>query len=160
MTNKHHFAYKGYTGSIEHSTEDMCLFGKVQMIQDLIMYDGETLTELKASFEAAVDEYLEMCIEEGKNPNKPCSGTFNIRMSEELHRQCINEANVLGLNLNKFINKCVDNYFYEKELKKNYVLVDVEPIQYVFNESIHYDPVLLNVVAPTYKFEIETKGLC
>ncbi|HBL97182.1 MAG TPA: toxin-antitoxin system HicB family antitoxin, partial [Psychrobacter sp.] len=41
MANKQYFSYKGYTGSIEVSTEDLCLFGKIQMIQDLVMYDGE-----------------------------------------------------------------------------------------------------------------------
>lgn len=109
--NIKHFTYKGYTGSIEFSTEDMCLFGKVQMINDLVMYDGQTLDELKTAFESAVDEYLEMCTEEGKNPDKPVSGTFNVRIPEAIHRQCIAEANSQGISLNSFIGQCVQFFF-------------------------------------------------
>lgn len=109
--NIKHFTYKGYTGSIEFSTEDMCLFGKVQMINDLVMYDGQTLDELKTAFESAVDEYLEMCAEEGKNPDKPVSGTFNVRIPEAMHRQCIVEANSQGISLNSFIGQCVQFFF-------------------------------------------------
>lgn len=122
--NIKHFTYKGYTGSIEFSTEDMCLFGKVQMINDLVMYDGQTLDELKTAFESAVDEYLEMCAEEGKTPDKTCSGSFNVRLTPALHRKCINEANINGINLNTFINQCVENYFTDKETQKHFVRID------------------------------------
>ncbi|WP_201593976.1 type II toxin-antitoxin system HicB family antitoxin [Psychrobacter fulvigenes] len=124
MANKQHFSYKAYTGSIEFSTEDMCLFGKIQMIQDLVMYDGKTLEELKLSFESAVDEYLEMCAEENICPDKPCSGTFNVRMSESMHRKSIHESNILGITLNSFISKCVENYFTENTLKDSYIFID------------------------------------
>ncbi|MGO3898353.1 MULTISPECIES: toxin-antitoxin system HicB family antitoxin [unclassified Psychrobacter] len=125
------------------------------------MYDGETLPELQMAFEAAVDEYLEMCVEENKCPNRPCSGSFNIRMPEELHRQCINEANILGLNLNKFINQCIDFYFYNKELKINYALVDLEPMQYMFTESIHYNLIPSGKeTAPVYDVDMQPNSLC
>ena len=36
--------YKGYTGSVEYSEDDKCLFGKVQgMAKDNITYEGATL---------------------------------------------------------------------------------------------------------------------
>ena len=39
--------YKGYTGSVEYSEEDNCLFGKVQgMAKDSITYEGATVDEL------------------------------------------------------------------------------------------------------------------
>ena len=48
--------YKGYKGSVEYSKEDNCLFGKVQgMSKDLIVYEGQTLEELRKDFEAGVD---------------------------------------------------------------------------------------------------------
>lgn len=50
--------YKGYTGSIETSTEDGVLFGKLESIGPLINYEGETISELKFAFEQAVDDYL------------------------------------------------------------------------------------------------------
>ena len=46
--------YKGYTGSVEYSEEDNCLFGKVQgMTKDSITYEGATVDELTADFHGA-----------------------------------------------------------------------------------------------------------
>ena len=53
--------YKGYTGSVEYSSEDKCLFGEVQGIRSLILYEGQTLEELEADFRDAIDDYLELC---------------------------------------------------------------------------------------------------
>lgn len=156
MSNKQHFSYKSYTGSIEFSTEDMCLFGKVQMIQDLIMYDGETLEELKVSFESAVDEYLEMCVEEDKCPDKPCSGTFNVRMSEQMHRQCIHESNLLGLSLNAFISECVTSYFEDRNIKDNFVIVDREAFIKQFTHPKSYFTVGSEIDFD-YEYSIEPK---
>ena len=47
--------YKGYTGSVEFSQEDNCLYGKVLgMKKDCISYEGETVSELVSDFEGAV----------------------------------------------------------------------------------------------------------
>lgn len=70
-----HLEYKGYKGSVEYSKEDNCLFGKVQgMSKDLIIYEGQTLEELRKDFEAGVDSYLEGCKADGVEPAKPYSG--------------------------------------------------------------------------------------
>ena len=54
--------YKGYTGSVEYSEEDNCLFGKVQgMSKDAITYEGTTIEELRQDFEGAIDDYLALC---------------------------------------------------------------------------------------------------
>ena len=53
--------YKGYKGSVEYSKEDNCLVGKVQgMSKALILYEGQTLDELRKDFEAGIDDYLRM----------------------------------------------------------------------------------------------------
>ncbi len=58
--------YKGYHGSVEYSKADNCLVGKVLgMNKDSITYEGVTLDELKADFEAGVDSYLNGCAEPG-----------------------------------------------------------------------------------------------
>jgi len=52
--------YKGYSGTIEYSEEDNCLFGKViGMNKNIITYEGKTVEELKVDFESGVDLYLE-----------------------------------------------------------------------------------------------------
>lgn len=52
--------YKGYKGTVEHSSEDDCFFGKVVGLgKDLIAYEGKTMAELRADFEAGIDSYLQ-----------------------------------------------------------------------------------------------------
>jgi len=95
--------YKGYTGTIEASIEDVCLHGKILFINDLITYEGNTVEEIKASFEEAVDHYLAYCEETGKPANKPYSGTFNVRVGQELHRKAVEVAYHQGITLNDFV---------------------------------------------------------
>jgi len=63
--------YKGYTGTMENPSADNWLFGKVEgMVKDSITYEGQSITELKADFENAIDSYLEGCVELGIKPRK------------------------------------------------------------------------------------------
>jgi len=50
--------YKGFYGSTDSSIEDGCLFGKLEFIDPLINYQGDTVQELEAAFMATVDDYL------------------------------------------------------------------------------------------------------
>ena len=70
--------YKGYKGSVEYSKEDNCLFGKVQgLSKDLIVYEGQTLDELRKDFEDGIDSYLEGCPADGVEPAKPYITLYN-----------------------------------------------------------------------------------
>ena len=109
------FKYRGYFGSIEHSTEDMTLHGKIECIADIVTYEAETMHDLKSAFEAAVDDYLETCKLLNKNPDKPMSGTFNIRIGEELHKAAYLHAKKLKLSLNDLVKKAIE----EKLITKN-----------------------------------------
>ncbi|MGN0228288.1 MAG: type II toxin-antitoxin system HicB family antitoxin [Muribaculaceae bacterium] len=61
--------YKGYTGSVEYSDEDKCLFGKIQGLPGiLISYEGTTIEEITNDFHVAVDDYLESCKERDVEP--------------------------------------------------------------------------------------------
>lgn len=54
--------YKGYHGSIEYSSSDKILFGKVTGLNSLISYEGNSIESLRKDFEGAIDDYLEMCV--------------------------------------------------------------------------------------------------
>ena len=60
--------YKGYLGSVEFSEEDALFYGKVLGIRALISYEGSTARELLTDFHGAVDDYLELCAQQGKDP--------------------------------------------------------------------------------------------
>ena len=58
--------YKGYTGSIKYSELDKCFHGKIECIDGLISYEGQTLEELELDFRESVHDYFELCNEVGK----------------------------------------------------------------------------------------------
>lgn len=101
--------YKGYTGTIEASIEDGCLHGQLLFITDVITYEGNTVDDIRTSFEEAVDHYLAYCQDTGKPANKPYSGTFNVRVGQELHRKAVEVAYHQGITLNDFIAQSIKN---------------------------------------------------
>ena len=103
--------YKGYIGSVEFSQDDCLLYGKVQGIRSLVSYEGKTAEELVNDFHGAVDEYLDLCTEEGKEPEKAYKGSFNVRISPELHQKMAIYAMEHDISLNSFVERSV-----EKEL--------------------------------------------
>ena len=102
------FEHKGYLGSIEASVEDGILFGKLVFISALVNYEGETVPELKAAFEVAVDDYLATCTEKGYEPETPCKGSFNVRVGHELHLAVAVKAKELGVSLNDFVRNALN----------------------------------------------------
>ena len=118
--------YKGYKGSVEYSKEDDCLFGKVLgLSQALILYEGQTLDELRKDFEAGIDDYIddyiEGCKADGIEPAKPYSGRLNLRMTSELHSRIAAFAATTGTTINEFINRAVENEL--KHEKNSFVYV-------------------------------------
>ena len=97
--------YKSYTGTVEASIEDCCLHGQLLFIDDIITYEGNTVDDIKTSFEEAVDHYLAYCKETGKPANKPYSGTFNVRIGQDLHRKAVEIAYNSGIKLNDFVTQ-------------------------------------------------------
>lgn len=99
--------YKGFLGSVDYSAEDACLTGEVLFIDGTIVYGGESVDEIKAMFEEAVDGYLEMCEQNGIEPQKPFKGSFNVRIDPELHKQAAIAAKCAGQSLNQFVGQAL-----------------------------------------------------
>ena len=70
--------YKGYLGSVAYSEKDQVFFGKIEGINGLVNFEGESVKELTEAFHEAVDDYLAYCEDEGieplKNDYPPCAG--------------------------------------------------------------------------------------
>lgn len=65
---------------------------------------------MEEEFHAAVDDYLEFCKEVGKEPDKEYKGTFNIRISPDLHKRLAIVAMQNGDTLNAMVEKAIVNY--------------------------------------------------
>lgn len=102
--------YKDYIGSIEFSEEDCIFYGKVQGIRALISYEGTTAQELIEDFHGAVDDYLALCEAEGKEPEKAYKGSFNVRISPQLHQQAALYAISRQVTLNSVVESAIRSY--------------------------------------------------
>ena len=99
--------YKDYLGSVEFSAADNSFFGKIIGISDLVTFEGESVSSLKKAFAEAVDDYLTMCEETGKTPQKTYKGSFNVRISPELHKEAVLSANMQGISLNALVERAI-----------------------------------------------------
>ena len=99
--------YKGYAARIEYSDEDACFIGHVAGINDVVGFHAESVKELRAAFEEAVDDYLETCEKLGRPPQKPYSGKLMLRVPPEIHARAAMMAEAHGLSLNQWASEVI-----------------------------------------------------
>jgi predicted HicB family RNase H-like nuclease len=106
MTDK--LKYKEFIGSVHYSSEDEVFYGKIEGINDLVTFEGSTVTKLKTAFKEAVQDYIELCKETGKEIFKSFKGSFNIRLNPELHSKAFEKALMEGKTLNQFVKEAIE----------------------------------------------------
>ncbi len=92
--------YRGYAARIAYSDEDSCFVGHIAGIRDVVGFHGESVAELRAAFEEAVDDYLATCARLGRAPQKPYSGKLLLRVDPVLHARAAMLAEAQGKSLN------------------------------------------------------------
>jgi predicted HicB family RNase H-like nuclease len=97
--------YKGYAARIEYSDEDGCFIGHIAGIKDIIGFHAESVKELRAAFEEAVDDYLATCEKSGRAPQKPYSGRLMLRVPPEVHARAAMMAEAHGMSLNQWASE-------------------------------------------------------
>ena len=100
--------YKGYIGSVAFSEKDNVFFGKIEGINGLVNFEGESVKELTNAFHEAVEDYITYCKDEGIEPDKSYSGSLNVRLSPTIHRQIAILAKKAGLSLNAYIKDTLE----------------------------------------------------
>ena len=96
--------HKGYKGSVEYSVEDQCLYGKILGLKNsLILYEGNSLDELKEDFVDGVECYLERCEGKGIKPERPYNGELYIHIPAETHSRIAMYAEKNGTSIDAFV---------------------------------------------------------
>ncbi len=98
--------YKGYQASVEF--DDGSLFVKVLHIDDVLVAECDRASEAEAVARDLIDAYLADCEEEGREPAKPYRGSFNVRVSPDLHKRAAMNAAAEGLSLNGWIGHAIE----------------------------------------------------
>jgi len=94
--------YKSYTARIDFDDRDNIFVGRLLGIRDIVGFHADNVTDLRAAFEEAADDYLEACKEIGKPPEKPASGKLMLRVPPEVHAAALVAAQAAGKSLNQW----------------------------------------------------------
>jgi predicted HicB family RNase H-like nuclease len=101
--------YKGYAGTAEISESDGVFHGKLAHLRDLVTYESNTAKGLAKAFREAVDDYLADCAADGREPDRPFKGQFNVRTRPELHRAYAGLAAARGQSLNEIVTYALES---------------------------------------------------
>jgi predicted HicB family RNase H-like nuclease len=93
-----------------YSAEDRILHGRVVGIRDAVTYEGSDVNSLERNFRKAVDEYLRFCKEEGKTPDTPFKGSFNVRLGHDLHKRAALYAETHNQKLNAVVHDALEEF--------------------------------------------------
>jgi len=100
--------YKEFIGSVHFDSDDEVFYGKIEGINDLVTFEGRSVSEIKESFEEAVEDYITICKKTGKQIHKSFKGNFNVRITPDLHKKAVNKSQILGISLNKLVQKALE----------------------------------------------------
>jgi predicted HicB family RNase H-like nuclease len=101
--------HKGYTARIEFDERDSIFVGRVLGLHTMISFHGETVVELRSAFEAAIEDFLRDCKEQGVRPEKPASGKLMLRVPPEVHGAALVAAQAAGKSLNQWATEVIED---------------------------------------------------
>lgn len=99
---------KGYQGRFEYDPEADLFHGEVIGLADVITFQGRSIDELKKALDESLEDYFELCATVGKDPQKPYSGRFNIRITPDVHQRIASQAARDGVSINKWVARTLE----------------------------------------------------
>ena len=111
--------HKGYKGCFEYDESSDIFHGQIIGIKDVVTFQGRSIDELKVALHDSVDDYLEMCEQEKKAPDKPFSGKFSLRLTPELHSNVAESAALTKRSINSWVIEAVESFLKHEKVKKH-----------------------------------------
>ena len=106
--------YKGYFGVAEWDADEKTFCGSVIGTRDVITFEAATIDELNKEFVESVEDYLDLCKESGRPPERPFSGNFVVRVPAELHKLAWGLAEQRSISLNSLVIELIEEATGEK----------------------------------------------
>ena len=110
--------YKGYTGVFEFDPSIDAFHGRVLGLQDVVTFEGRSLDELRGEMAESIEDYLELCVEVGKDPERPYRGEFLVRTTPEVHRAVATAAEAAGMSLNAWVETTITTVVRDRQLSR------------------------------------------
>jgi len=96
---------------VDFSAEDKIFHGRLCGINDIISFEGHSVEELEQDFKEAVEDYFETCAGMDKQPQKPFSGRFVVRIPSELHSRIALKARQAKSSINNLVTEALQQSF-------------------------------------------------
>ncbi len=100
--------YKGYRAAVQFDYEEHVFHGRVLDTRDVIFFEGTSVEQLIEEFHFSIDDYLAVCAERGREPDKPFSGRIPLKVSSKLHRAATAAAKAEGKSLNAWVAEAIE----------------------------------------------------
>lgn len=100
--------HDGYVALVELDAEAGLFHGEVINTRDVLTFQGRTPDELQTAFADTIADYRDWCLERGKEPEKPYSGNFTVRLAPDLHRRIAAAAAQKGKSVNAFVAETLE----------------------------------------------------
>ena len=105
--------YKKFIATVRYSDEDEAFIGRIEGINAIVSFEGQSVSELKKAFKEAVESYMAVCRKKGITAiQKSYTGAFNVRINSDLHRRVAITAKLQGSTLNAFVKKAIEEYVH------------------------------------------------
>ena len=100
--------YKGYRAAVTFDDSAGVFHGEVVDTRDVITFEGDSVEQLRKEFEVSIDDYLAVCAERGREPDRPYSGKIPLRVAPQVHRAAAAAAKSEGKTLNAWLAETVE----------------------------------------------------
>ncbi len=95
----------GYKAKIEYDSELDQFRGEILGLNGSADFYGKSPANLRKEFKNSLKVFLDVCKEDGINPNKEYSGKFNLRIPSRLHREIAARATATDKSINQWISE-------------------------------------------------------
>ena len=100
--------HDGYIATLEIDEETGVISGIVSNVRATLHFQGTTVADVRAAFVDTIADYKDWCASEGREAEKPYSGTLSLRLPPELHRKVATAAAMAGKSVNGFIAETLE----------------------------------------------------
>ena len=100
--------YKDFIATVKYSDEDEAFIGKIEGINSVVSFEGQSVDELKSAFHEAVESYIDFCSRKGIRQRKSYNGVLNIRIPSKTHSRVAMYAKSHGITINSFIHNSIE----------------------------------------------------
>ena len=99
--------YAGYRAVVTYDDDAGLFHGEIVDTRDVITFQGTSVPDLRQAFRESVDEYLKVCAERGRTPDKPFSGNVALRLPPSVHRDATAAARSADQSLNAWLTDTI-----------------------------------------------------